>query len=122
MAHDSEAGSARTTRGTKARLQEAWQSTLGRFATAEEGSHNLVQRLVDWGKLTGDEGRSLLTEWRQSIESNRRQLERRVEEAMQRSMGRFTIPTQHDLEALTAQIRELERRVSALAERRGLDT
>jgi polyhydroxyalkanoate synthesis regulator phasin len=121
MAHDEDSKSARGGKGTKVRLQEAWQSTLGRFATAEEGSRNLVQRLVDWGKLSGDEGRSLLADWRQSIESNRRQLEKRVEDAVQRSVGRFTIPTQHDLEQLTAQIGELEQRVRDLASRRGVD-
>lgn len=119
MAHDEDSKTARGARGTKARLQEAWQSTLGRFATAEDGSRNLVQRLVDWGKLSGDEGRSLLNEWRQSIESNRRQLEKRVEETVQRSMARFTIPTQRDLAQLTAQIGELEQRVRALVAHRG---
>jgi len=104
-------------RGTKARLQEAWQSTLGRFATAEEGSRNLVHRLVEWGKLTGEEGRTLLVDWRESIEGNRRQLEKRVEEVVLRSVSRFTLPTQKDLEELTAQIAALEQRVQRIADK-----
>lgn len=104
-------------KGTKARFQEAWQSTLGRFATAEEGSRNLVHRLVDWGKLTHDEGRSLLSDWRESIEENRRDLEKRVEMAVQRSMARFTLPSQRDVDDLAAQIDGLEKRVRELLER-----
>ncbi len=101
-------------RGTKARLQEAWQSTLGRFATAEEGSRNLITRLVDWGKLTGDEGRTLLTDWREAIEQNRSQLEKRVEETVQRQLARFTLPSQQDIDDLAAQIEHLEQRVQSL--------
>ena len=114
--HDDPASGAEG-KGTKARFQEAWQSTLGRFATADEGSRNLVHRLVDWGKLTGDEGRSLLSDWREAIEENRRQLEKRVEEAVQRSMARFTLPSQNDIDQLTDQIAGLEQRVRELLDR-----
>lgn len=103
---------------TKVKLQEAWQSTLGRFATTEEGSHNLVSRLVDLGKLTREEGRSLMIEWRQSIENNRRLLERRVDAAMARSLATITLPSSADLRQLSEQIGALEKRVHKLVEER----
>lgn len=99
---------------TKVRLQEAWQSTLGKFATAEEGSRDLIHRLVEWGKLTGEEGRTLLTDWRRSIEHNRRELERRVEKTVHRSVARFALPSQQDLQDLIQQVDDLEKRVSNL--------
>lgn len=99
---------------TKARLQEAWQATLGHFATADEGSKNLIQRLVGWGKLTGEEGKTLLVEWREAIENNRRQLEQRVEETVQRQIARFTLPTKEDIKRLKVQLAELEKRVRNL--------
>ena len=104
-------------RSTKARLQEAWQSTLGRFATGEDGSRNLVQRLVEWGKLTGDEGKTLLADWRKAIENNRKLLERRVDEAVHTSMARFKLPNRVELEAIAEQVGQLEARVRALRQR-----
>ena len=118
MTNESDESASGESRGTKARLQEAWQSTLGKFATAEEGSRNMVHRLVEWGKLTGEEGKSLLTDWRKSIEDNRRQLEKRVEESVMRNMARFTLPTQRDLKNLTDQIAALEERVHSLVDKR----
>ena len=56
----------------------------------------------------------LLKQWRDSIEGNRRQLEKRVEEAVQRSVARFTLPTQEDLKNLGAQIQSLEERVEQI--------
>jgi polyhydroxyalkanoate synthesis regulator phasin len=104
-------------RSTKARLQEAWQSTLGRFATAEDGSRNLVQRLVEWGKITGDEGKTLLADWRKAIENNRKLLERRVDEAVHKSIARFKLPSRIELDAIAAQVGRLEQRMRALKQR-----
>jgi len=100
--------------GTKARLQEAWQQTLGHFATREEGSRNLIQRLVDWGKLTGEEGKTLLAEWREAIDKNRQQLEQRVEETVQHQLSRLTLPSKEDISRLKTQLSELEERVRSL--------
>ena len=121
MHQESEQPTSSETRGTKARLAEAWQSTLGRFATAEEGSRNMVQRLVEWGKLTREEGRSLLTDWRKSIEDNRRHLEQRVEEAVHKSLVRFRIPSQAELHSLANQVDTLEQRIRELSKRRTRD-
>ena len=103
-----------TLHSTKARLQEAWQQTLGHFATREEGSRNLIQRLVDWGKLTGEEGKTLLAEWREAIDNNRQQLEQRVEETVQRQLARVTLPSKEDIVKLKDQLSELEARVRNL--------
>ena len=117
MKHSRNSVVAGESRSTKARLQEAWQSTLGRFATAEDGSRNLIQRLVEWGKLTGDEGKTLLADWRKAIENNRRQLERRVDEAVHQSLIRFKLPSRAELDALATQLDRLEQRVRALRQR-----
>ena len=100
--------------GTKARLQEAWQQTLGHFATGEEGSRNLIQRLVDWGKLTGEEGKTLLAEWREAIDTNRQQLEQRVEETVKYQLSRLTLPSKEDITRLKTQLGDLEERVRGL--------
>ncbi|MBN2362341.1 MAG: hypothetical protein JXR83_23005 [Deltaproteobacteria bacterium] len=117
MKHSRNSVVAGESRGTKARLQEAWQSTLGRFAIAEDGSRNLVQRLVEWGKLTSDEGKALLLDWRQAIENNRRSLERRVDETVHSSLARFKLPSRVELDAMAAQVSRIERRVRALRQR-----
>lgn len=117
MKHSRNSVVAGESRSTKARLQEAWQSTLGRFATAEDGSRNLIQRLVEWGKLTGDEGKTLLADWRKAIENNRKLLERRVDEAVHRSMARFKLPSKIELESMADQINRLELRLRELRRR-----
>jgi len=117
MKHSRNSVVAGESRSTKVRLQEAWQSTLGRFATGEDGSRNLIQRLVEWGKLTGDEGKALLADWRKAIENNRRQLERRVDEAVHQSLIRFKLPSRAELDALATQLDRLEQRVRALRQR-----
>jgi hypothetical protein len=44
------------------RLREAWHKTVGTYATEEQGTQSLLQRLVDFGHLSAEEAKKVLAE------------------------------------------------------------
>ena len=96
-----------------ARLREAWQRTVGAYATDDRGTAGLLARLVDFGALSAEESRHALQEAQKRIEANRRELDARVDEAVHR----FT--DSRGLRALDQRISRLESRIAAIETNRG---
>lgn len=100
------------------RIQRAWRETVGTYATDEGVTRNLVQRLVDFGALSRDESVHVLVDFKQRIEQNRKELDRRVDESIKRATDRLTVPTPAELEKLRARVDELEERLESVQGRR----
>ncbi len=90
------------------RLREAWMKTVGTYATDDNGTQSLLQRLVDFGHLSADEAKKVLADARRKIEANKAELDRRVDE----SIKRFTLGK--EARRLEQRIAELEDKLTAL--------
>jgi polyhydroxyalkanoate synthesis regulator phasin len=90
------------------RLREAWMKTVGAFATDDNGTQSLLQRLVDFGQLSAEEAKRALADARQKIDANKAELDRRVDDSIKRfSEGR-------DARRLEERIVELEKKLTDL--------
>jgi polyhydroxyalkanoate synthesis regulator phasin len=90
------------------RLREAWMKTVGTFATDDNGTQSLLQRLVDFGHLSAEEAKKVLADARQKIEANKAELDRRVDD----SIKRFT--EGKEARRLEERIAELEQKLTEL--------
>jgi polyhydroxyalkanoate synthesis regulator phasin len=100
--------------GFLGRVREAWRDTVGAYATDDGETRNLFTRLVDFGHLTTDEAGKMLTDVRSRIETNRQELDARVDESIRRATARMTIPSPEELDRLESQVGELEARLARL--------
>ena len=96
------------------RLQEAWQHSVGAFATDEGETQTLLGRLVALGTLSKEEARQVLSKVREGIESNRVELERRIDESIRTATARLTIPSDPDVRALREKLILIEQRIAHL--------
>lgn len=90
------------------RMREAWMKTVGTFATDDNGTQSLLQRLVDFGQLSAEEAKKVLAEARTKIDANKAELDRRVDE----SIKRFT--DGKEARKLEERIAELEQKLTEL--------
>jgi polyhydroxyalkanoate synthesis regulator phasin len=94
------------------RLREAWMKTVGNYATDEKGTQGLLQRLVEFGALSAEEAKKVLTDARHKIDHNRSELDARVDESIKRALERFG--EFREAKRLEERIAELEARLREL--------
>lgn len=99
------------------RLQSAWRDTVGNYATDEGATRNLFHRLADFGNITGEEARRLITDTQGRIEQNKKELEQRVEESLKRATSHLTPPSADEIDELERKVAEIESRIAALESR-----
>jgi polyhydroxyalkanoate synthesis regulator phasin len=95
------------------RLREAWHKTVGAWATDDKGTAGLVQRLVAFGTLSSEEARRVLADAKKRAEDNKAELDRRVDESLQRAASFFT-REQKEMKKLEDRLASLEERLKAL--------
>ncbi len=91
------------------RLREAWHKTVGAWVTDDKGTAGLVQRLSAFGALSSDEARRVIAEAKKRADDNKAELDRRVDESLQRASTFFTREQK--------KMKELDDRLSSLEER-----
>ncbi|HET6410692.1 MAG TPA: phasin family protein [Anaeromyxobacter sp.] len=91
-------------------FREAWSNALAGVNAAEQEAERVFMRIADAAGLSPDEVRRQAREFGERLASQRREVERAVDEAVRKAASRFKIPSREDIEAL-------ERRVDALAQR-----
>jgi poly(hydroxyalkanoate) granule-associated protein len=89
-------------------------ASIGAVALAQDELENLAQRLVERGQIAEQDSKRLIREImdrrRQETERAEGQVEKRVEELLQR----MNVPTKSDIETLSAKIEALSKKVDEL--------
>jgi polyhydroxyalkanoate synthesis regulator phasin len=120
-APDAEARTAPPAQGERpffGRIKDAWRDTVGAYATDEGETRNLVKRLVEFGTLSAEEARQLLSEATERVEKNRRELDNQVEESIKRAASRLTVPSPEEIKELNRRVAEAESRIAALEKKK----
>ena len=107
-----------TAEGERNPLLEAARRVLlagaGAVALAQDEAEDLVNRLVERGEIAEKDGKKLMRDVmdkrRKGTEKAEKDLDGRVEELLHR----MNVPTKADIEALSAKITELSKKVDAL--------
>jgi polyhydroxyalkanoate synthesis regulator phasin len=89
-------------------------ASIGAVALAQDELENLAQRLVERGQIAEKDSKRLV---REIMDRRRRETERaeeQVEKGVEEILQRMNVPTKSDIEALSAKIEALSKKVDEL--------
>ena len=96
-------------------FKEAWSSAVAGVNAAEAEAEKVLGRLADAAGFSPEEVRRHARELGERLVTQRKDLEKAIDDAVRRTANRFRIPTQSDIEALTKRVDEVSARVEALS-------
>jgi len=101
-------------------FKEAWSSALAGVNAAEQEAEKVLGKLADAAGFSPEDVRRHAREFGERLTSQRRELEKAIDDAVRRAANRFRIPTQTDIEALQKRVDAVAQRVEALAKERSV--
>jgi poly(hydroxyalkanoate) granule-associated protein len=90
-------------------------ASVGAFSIAEEGIEKFIDELVERGEASEKEGKKIAADFRKRTRRNRRDLEKGIDQRIQKTLKAFRLPTKQDVASLTRKIGQLEKKVNKLA-------
>lgn len=99
-------------------VREGFNQTVGKMAITREAAEGAVRgtvnRLVELGKLTQEEARNFTGEVKGTIEKNRAELERRIDESVSNAFAAVRFPKKEEMDTLRERVIQLEKMIDAL--------
>ncbi|HLL53972.1 MAG TPA: phasin family protein [Myxococcaceae bacterium] len=99
-------------------LERLWSQALLAASVAEEEASRVAQRVAEVAGWSQDEVKRHVRELSEQLVTQRRDLERSVEEAVKGRVARIKLPKREELMAFEERLNQLAARIDALAERR----
>jgi polyhydroxyalkanoate synthesis regulator phasin len=100
-------------------FKEAWSNALAGVNAAEQEAEKVISRIADAAGFSPEDVRRQAREFGERLTSQRREIEKAIDDAVRRAANRFRLPTQSDIEALTKRLDSISERVEALAKEKG---
>ncbi len=95
-------------------LRKVLLAGIGAVALAQEEAEDLVNRLVERGEIAEQDGRKLVKDLRERRKKTTAKAEDELDKRVEELLSRMNVPTKTDLEALSAKISALTRKVEEL--------
>lgn len=99
-------------------FKDAWSNALAGVNTAEQEAEKVLTRIADAAGFSAEDVRRHAREFGERLASQRREIERSIDDAVRRAANRFRVPTRDDLEALQKRLDAVTERLDALARER----
>ena len=99
-------------------FKEAWSNALAGVNAAEQEAEKVFARLADVAGFSPDDVRRHAREFGERLQTQRREIEKAIDDAVRRAANRFRIPTKEDIETLQKRLDVISTRVEALAKDR----
>ena len=96
-------------------FKEAWSQALAGVNAAEAEAEKVFAKLADAAGFTTDDVKRHAREFGERLASQRREIEKGIDDAVRRAASRFRIPSKEDIEALQKRLDVIAERVDALA-------
>ncbi len=96
-------------------FKEAWSQALAGVNAAEQEAERILARLADAAGFTAEDVKRHAREFGDRLGSQRREIEKGIDEAARRAAGRFRIPSREDVAALQRRLDAVAERLDALA-------
>ena len=97
-------------------FKDAWSSALAGVNAAEAEAEKVLGKLADVAGFSPEDVKRHAREFGERLTTQRRDLERAIDDAVKRTANRFRIPTKADIEALEKRVDDVSARVEALAQ------
>ena len=92
-------------------------ASVGAFSVAEEGVENFVKDIIERGEASEKEGRKVIRDFQKRTRKNRKDLEKGIDERIEKTLKAFRLPTKRDVETLERKIDQLEKKVTVLSKK-----
>jgi polyhydroxyalkanoate synthesis regulator phasin len=96
-------------------FKEAWSSALAGVNAAETEAEKVLGKLADAAGFSPEDVKRHAREFGERLTTQRRDLEKVIDEAVKRTASRFRIPTHADIEALQKRVDDVASKVEALS-------
>ncbi len=109
--------SAKEKRGLAEQFERIWGQALVAVSAAEEEAHKVVQRIADVAGWSQEEVLHRGRELTERLASQRKDIERGLEEGVRRTLSHLKVPRRDDLQAVRSRLEALAQRVESLTDR-----
>jgi len=99
-------------------FKEAWSQALAGVNAAEQEAEKVFTRLADAAGFSPDDVKRHAREFGERLQTQRREIEKTIDDAVRRAANRFRIPTKEDIELLQKRLDAVSERVDALSRER----
>jgi poly(hydroxyalkanoate) granule-associated protein len=99
-------------------FRDAWSQALAGVNAAEQEAEKVFARLADAAGFTTEDVKRHARDFGERLASQRRELEKGIDDAVRRAASRFRIPSREDIEALRKRLDAIDARIDALAKDR----
>jgi poly(hydroxyalkanoate) granule-associated protein len=99
-------------------FKEAWTQALVGLNAAEQEAEKVISKIADAAGFTPDDVRRHAREFAERLQSQRKEIERTIDEAVKRAASRFKLPTREEVDALRQRVESIAAKVDALAQAR----
>ncbi len=98
----------------KGSLKKGVLAGLGAIDFSIEKAKEAIDKLVEGGELTAEQGRKLFDEFVERGRKDSRELSKKIDEGLRKGLEKVTFAPKTSVQALEARVAELERRVAKL--------
>jgi poly(hydroxyalkanoate) granule-associated protein len=95
-------------------LHKVLLASIGAVALAQEEIEDFVNRLVERGEIAERDGKELLSDLMDRRKKEAEKAEQQMDTRVEEFLGRVNVPTKSDIEALSARITELTKKIDSL--------
>ena len=99
-------------------FKEAWSQALVGLNNAEQEAEKVLNKIADAAGFSPEDVRRHAREFGERLTTQRKEIERAVDEAVKRTASRFKLPTREELDALKQRVEAISARVDALASKK----
>jgi poly(hydroxyalkanoate) granule-associated protein len=96
-------------------FKEAWSQALAGVNAAEQEAEKVFQKLADAAGFSADDVKRHAREFSERLTTQRREVEKAIDDAVRRAANRFRIPSREDIDALQKRLDAIAERVEAIA-------
>ena len=101
-------------------FKDAWSTALTRVNAAEQEAEKVFSRLADAAGFSPEDVKRHAREFGERLTTQRKEIEKAIDDAVRRAANRFRIPTQEDLSAMQKRLDAIAARLDTLAKEKGL--
>ncbi len=99
-------------------FKEAWSQALVGLTAAEQEAERVLGKIADAAGFTPEDVRRHAREFAERLQSQRREIERGIDEAVRRATNRFRLPTRDEVDTLRQRVDAISERLDAMASAR----
>jgi polyhydroxyalkanoate synthesis regulator phasin len=99
-------------------FKEAWSHALTGVTAVEAEAEKVLNRVADAAGFSPEDVRRHAREFGERLQSQRKELEKAIDDGVKKAASRLRVPTKGDLEAMEKRIEAIAAKVDALAQER----